>query len=465
VGKNRLMKGLTEAVQARVRSGVQERARVPLEALAEVDVGKDRPDPISLLTEQDRTRVQSLVPIRHERMAATPFTFFRGGAAIMASDLSRTPTTGLRAQLCGDAHLSNFGVFNGADKRLVFDVNDFDETSPGPFEWDLKRLVASVTIAGRNNDLTTKKTWAATREATRGYREVLAATLNRSPLELRYFRIDVQSLLNQDEKLRKRSAKAVDKASRKDSVRALKKLTTVVNGKRRIVSQPPVIVSMSDLIGDGGDFDRDRLTEFFGRYRASLAPDRAMVVDRYHLVDMAHKVVGVGSVGTRCLIVLLQSDQDAPLFLQFKEATQSVLEPYAGPSGYEQAGERVVRGQQLMQATGDILLGWSRSEAAESGRVVDFYFRQMWDGKGSAEVDQMGPKRLARYAWHCGAALALAHARTGDGAAIHGYLGDDRTADDVLADFAERYADLNERDYAAHQQAIANGVISASSEA
>jgi uncharacterized protein (DUF2252 family) len=432
---------------------------VPVEALADLDVGAGRPDPVGLLAEQDRTRLQSLVPIRHARMAATPFTFFRGGAAVMASDLSRTPSTNLRVQLCGDAHLSNFGVFNGADRTLVFDVNDFDETCPGPFEWDLKRLVASVTIAGRNNEVSSKKTRAATKAAVQGYREVLAETLMSSPLGLRYFRIDVQALLDEDEKLRKRSARAVDKASRKDSVRALEKLTTVVDGRRRIVSQPPLIVPLSDMVHDVDDVDRERLVEFFDRYRASLPPDRAVVLDRYRLVDMAHKVVGVGSVGTRCLIVLLESDQGSPLFLQFKEATRSVLEPHVGPSGYERAGERVVRGQQLMQATGDILLGWSQTDSDQDGRIIDFYFRQLWDGKGSAEVDQMGPKRLARYAWQCGAALALAHARGGDGAAIHGYLGDDDTADHVLADFAERYADLNEHDHAAHQAAIADGRI------
>ena len=432
---------------------------MPVEALADLDVGAGRPDPVGLLAEQDRTRLQSLVPIRHARMAATPFTFFRGGAAVMASDLSRTPSTNLRVQLCGDAHLSNFGVFNGADRTLVFDVNDFDETCPGPFEWDLKRLVASVTIAGRNNEVSSKKTRAATKAAVQGYREVLAETLMSSPLGLRYFRIDVQALLDEDEKLRKRSARAVDKASRKDSVRALEKLTTVVDGRRRIVSQPPLIVPLSDMVHDVDDVDRERLVEFFDRYRASLPPDRAVVLDRYRLVDMAHKVVGVGSVGTRCLIVLLESDQGSPLFLQFKEATRSVLEPHVGPSGYERAGERVVRGQQLMQATGDILLGWSQTDSDQDGRIIDFYFRQLWDGKGSAEVDQMGPKRLARYAWQCGAALALAHARGGDGAAIHGYLGDDDTADHVLADFAERYADLNEHDHAAHQAAIADGRI------
>jgi uncharacterized protein (DUF2252 family) len=272
--------------------------------------------------------------------------------------------------------------------------------------------------------------------------------------------------LDQDEKLRKRSAKAVDKASRKDSVRALDRLTTVVDGRRRIISRPPLIVPLSDVVDADhpGNFDRDRLLAFFDRYRASLPPDRAAVVDRYHVVDMAHKVVGVGSVGTRCLIMLLESDEGSPLFLQFKEATRSVLEAYVGSSGYALSGERVVRGQQLMQATGEIMLGWSRTDPDESGRVVDFYFRQMWDGKGSVEVDRMGPKRLARYAWHCGAALALAHARTGDGPAILGYLGEDSTADDVLADFAELYADLTERDYANYRDAIADGRVSVASE-
>lgn len=378
----------------------------------------------------------------------------------MASDLSRTPSTALRVQLCGDAHLSNFGVFNGADRKLVFDVNDFDETAPGPFEWDLKRLAASVTIAGRNNELSKKRTRAATVAATRGYREVLAANLMRSPMQLRYFRVDVQSLLDQDEKLRKRVGKAVAKAAGKDSMRALDKLTTVVDGHHRIASQPPLIVAVADVVGE---VDADRLRQFFDRYRASLAPHRAVVIDRYRLVDMAHKVVGVGSVGTRCFILLLESDQGSPLFLQFKEATRSVLEPYAGASEYDFAGERVVRGQRLMQATGDILLGWSRTDPDQDGRVIDFYLRQLWDGKGSADVDRMGPKRLASYAWYCGAALALAHARTGDGAAIHGYLGEESTADELLADFAEQYADLNERDHAAHQDAITDGRIQTSS--
>jgi uncharacterized protein (DUF2252 family) len=448
---------ITAAVRERLDAGTAVRAEVPLEQHAEVDTGPDRPDPVGILMDQDERRLPALVPIRHGRMQATPFTFYRGGAAIMASDLSRTASTNVRVQLCGDAHLSNFGVFNGADRRLVFDLNDFDETSPGPFEWDLKRLAASVTIAGRNNELTPKQIAAATRASVRGYRQTLAATLMRSPLDLHYYRIEVESLVRQEEKLRKRSRKAIEKATRKDSVRALEKLTEIVDGRRRIISRPPLIVPLDEWFDDT---TAAQIREFFDRYRSTLAPHRAAVLDRYRYVDIAHKVVGVGSVGTRCLIVLLESDQGAPLFMQFKEATRSVLEPHAGPSGFDHAGERVVRGQRLMQSTGDVLLGWADTETRD-GLTVDFYFRQLWDGKGSAEVDQMGPKRLENYALHCGATLALAHARTGDGAAISGYLGDDETADEVFTVFAERYADLNEQDHAAHARAIADGRIAA----
>jgi len=448
---------LPPAVRSRVESGREQRARTPLERHAEVDTGPDRPDPIALLTAQDAHRLASLVPIRHARMAASAFTFYRGAAAIMAADLSRTPSTDLRVQLCGDAHLANFGVFNAPDRRLVFDLNDFDETSPGPFEWDLKRLAASVTLAGRNNRLATKQIDSATRAAVRGYRTTLAATLPMSPLDVHYHRIELESLLDEEEALRKRDRKAIERATHKDSVRALAKLTEVVDGRRRIVAQPPLIVPMS---GAPDDLEVARLQEFFEGYRSSLEPHRAALLDHYRFVDMAHKVVGVGSVGTRCLIVLLESDQGAPLFLQFKEATASVLEAYSGPSGFERAGERVVRGQRLMQATGDILLGFSHA-TGHDGRVIDFYFRQLWDGKGSAEVDQMGPKRLRNYAEHCGAALALAHARTGDAAAISGYLGDDDAADEVFARYAQRYADLTEQDHVAHDQAIASGRVPA----
>lgn len=451
--------GITHAVRTRMEAGRAHRDAVPLESHGELPSETGRPEPVDLLLEQDAGRIASLVPIRHARMRATPFTFYRGAAAVMASDLSRGPRTDLAVQLCGDAHLSNFGMFNGADRRLVFDINDFDETAPGPFEWDLKRLAASVTIAGRNNALSAKHTRAATLAVTRGYRETLAATLTMSPLDVRYFRVDVAALTAEDEKLRKRSRRAIDKATRKDSVKALAKLTEVVDGRRRIAANPPLIVPLGHAFDDAAEH---RARAFFDLYRQSLAPHRAAVLDRYRSVDLAHKVVGVGSVGTRCLILLMESDDGAPLFLQFKEATSSVLERYTGPSEYERPGERVVRGQRLMQATGDILLGWSHAKTDEG--VTDFYFRQMWDGKGSADVDQMGPRRLARYAWFCGATLALAHARTGDGPAIHGYLGGDGAADQVFADFAERYADLNEGDHAAHEDAIAAGRVQASPE-
>lgn len=442
-------------IDQRFALGREQRHTVPLETHAELHVSDDRPDPVALLTAQDGARLQELVPIRHGRMRVTPFTFYRGAASVMASDLSRTPTTELRVQLCGDAHLSNFGLFNGADRRLVFDLNDFDETTPGPFEWDLKRLAASVTIAGRNNDFSDKEIRRTTRASVQGYRELLLRASEFSPFDVHYHRIDVESLLAaSDEKMRKRSNKAAAKATRKDSVRALQKLTTVVDGQRRITADPPVITRVDDWL------EREQTTDFFSRYRATLPPHRSAVLDRYHFVDMAHKVVGVGSVGTRCLIILLECDRGTPLFLQFKEATRSVLEPYAGASAFQQAGERVVRGQRLMQATGDVLLGWSRY-SGDDGRTVDFYFRQLWDGKGSVEVDQMGPKRLKNYARHCGRALALAHARTGDAVAISGYLGDDKTIDHALVEFAERYADLNELDHDAHEIAIETGRVDA----
>lgn len=445
-----------EILKQRLAAGHDLRGELPLESHADLPPMHGRPEPVATLRRQDAFRLQPLVPIRHERMNASPFTFYRGAAAIMASDLSRLPTVGIEVQACGDAHLSNFGVFKGPDRRLLFDINDFDETLPGPFEWDLKRLAASVAIAGRNNDLTSPQIAAAARASVRGYRTAMARAMMLSPLEVHYFRVDVQSLIAQSgEKLRKRSQRTVEKAMRKDSMRALKKLTTIENGRLRIVEKPPLITRLDDKFDDT---THSNVQSFFDRYRATLPAHRAAVIARYKVVDIAHKVVGVGSVGTRCLIVLLQSDLGQPLFLQFKEATASVLAPYCGASEYDEAGERVVRGQRLLQSAGDILLGWSRYQH-EDGAISDFYFRQMWDGKGSAEVDQMGPKRLKNYAEHCGATLAMAHARTGDAAAIAGYLGDDATADHAFTEFARSYADLNESDHAAHTNAITSGEV------
>lgn len=446
------------APDRRMAEGRAHREVVPLEAHAEIADTGGRPDPVAILVAQDATRVPDLVPIRHGRMRVSSFTFYRGAAAIMASDLSRGPTTAMRVQLSGDAHLSNFGLFNAADRRLVFDANDFDETAPGPFEWDLKRLAASVTVAARSIGLSDKQIRSATRQSVRGYRETVAAAAKMSPLDLHYFRLDVEPLVQQARsKGRKQLEKSMSAAARKNSMRALDKLTDVVDGRRVIVADPPLIARVDDLLDA---VNRERLASFFERYLESLAPDRAAVLRRYRFVDMAHKVVGVGSVGSRCLIVLLESDTGAPLFMQFKEATRSVLEDFVGDAGFDQAGERVVRGQRLMQSTGDILLGWS-SHTDDAGHRVDFYFRQLWDGKGSFELDEMGPKQLKNYVWHCGAALALAHARTGDAAMISGYLGDDETVDHALAEFADGYATLNAADHAAHERAIADGRIAA----
>ncbi|SEI98877.1 DUF2252 domain-containing protein [Demequina mangrovi] len=429
---------------------------VRLEAHAAVPDPADRADPVATLVAQDASRVPALVPIRHGRMAVSPFAFYRGAAAVMAADLGVPPRTGLTVQLAGDAHLANFGFFKAPDRELVFDLNDFDETARGPFEWDLKRLAASVTVAGRVSGLGRKDIAKATRAATRGYRETMGAAAALSPLELRYRRLGAAALVaRQRGAKRERSEAFVSKAARRDSVRALTRLTAVEDGRRRIVPRPPVVCRLDEAL-DG--VNRARTSDFFSRYRDSLPPHDAAVLRDYRFVDLARKVVGVGSVGTRCLLVLLESRQGAPLFLQFKEATVSVLERYAGDAGFENAGERVVRGQRLMQTEGDILLGWSRYERPDGGEV-DFYVRQLWDGKASLEIDEMGPGRLARYAWHCGAVLALAHARSGDAAAIAAYLGEDDAADRVLAEFARGYADLNEADHAAHQAAIADGRI------
>ena len=442
--------------QRRREAGEALRQEVPLEDQCVLETA-DRPNPVQLLAAQDRTRLAELVPIRHQRMGASPFTFYRGSAAVMASDLARLPSVGVQVQLCGDAHLSNFGLFNSPDRRLVFDVNDFDETLPGSFEWDLKRLAASVTIAGRHNGLSSKEIRKATRASVRGYRKIIERAVGMSPLDVHYQRIEVESLIADNEKVSKRSRSVVEKATSKTSVRAVDKLTAVVDGRRRIVANPPLVTPIRDRL-EGAE--GQEVLEFFRGYRASLPPHRSAVLDRYRILDVAHKVVGVGSVGTRCLIVLLESDGGSPLVLQFKEAGASALELHREASNDANGGERVVRGQRLMQATGDIFLGWSRFVKID-GSTVDFYFRQMWDGKGSVEVEDMGPKRLKNYADHCGGTLGLAHARTGDAAMISGYLGDDSTIDHVLADFAERYADLNDLDYAEHAAAIAAGVLPA----
>ena len=382
----------------------------------------------------------------------------QGVAAVMASDLSLVPSTALHVQLCGDAHLSNFGVFNGPDRRLVFDVNDFDETLPGPFEWDVKRLAASVVVAARNNDLSDQKAELAARAAVAGYRRAVNEISELDPLAVRYHRIEFETLVAQlDRKKRERSESAAAKARKRNSLRAFDRLTETVDGARRIIDDPPLVTRLDNhrqpVAGS--------VEEFFHQYLMSLPLAWRRVLERYRIADVAHKVVGVGSVGTRCLIVLLTTGDDEPLFLQFKEATTSVLEPYLGASTFEFSGERVVQGQRLMQSASDVFLGWAQFDSVASGRRVDFYFRQLWDGKGSADIDAMGGKRLRTYAELCGATLALAHGRTGDAAAIAGYLGDDDTFDRAIGTFAMTYAGLNDHDHAAHLAAIDGGRIDA----
>ena len=394
-----------------------------------------------------------LVPIRHGRMIVSPFTFYRGTAAIMAWDLSATPTTGLRVQCCGDAHLSNFGIFAAPDRQVVFDLNDFDETLPAPFEWDVKRLVASLVVAARGNGHRRKEQRAAARAAAAAYRTTMAKATTMRFLDVWYTRFDADKVIAEitaksDKAAVKAAKKTLAKAQTKTSLGSLGKFAQRVDGGYRIKQQPPVIVRPPETISD--DFQKV-IDQGLADYASSLSPDRRVVLDHYHYEDFARKVVGVGSVGTEALMILLMGDrEDDPLFLQIKEATTSVLAPYAGASEYEHQGERVVHGQQITQAASDAFLGWFTGTGAGKH---EFYVRQLRDKKGSAEVETMTPANLATYGELCGATLARAHARTGDAAKITGYLGDDDTFDRALERFAVAYADQNDADYAAFTKA------------
>ena len=396
----------------------------------------------------------ALVPIRYGRMLASPFSFFRGGAAIMASDLASTPYSVLEAQLCGDAHLSNFGVFAAPERRIVFDLNDFDETLPGPFEWDVKRLAASFAVAGRERGFSDAERRRTTLAALREYREAMRRFASMRDLEVWYARFDVEAIFERwrsrvTKKQVKAFERAVAKARHKDSMRALSKLCQRVNGVQRIISSPPLIVPIEEFTGAEDQREIDRaLQRLVAKYRETLDPDRRVLAARYRYAHAAHKVVGVGSVGAQAwILLLLGRDSDDPLVLQAKEAQRSVLEPFAGRSRYAHQGRRVVEGQRLMQAASDIFLGWVTSDGRGDGRKRDFYVRQLWDGKQSAEVDLMDPAGLARYGQLCGWTLARAHARSGDRVAIASYLGSGSVFDEAVADFAEAYADQNQRDY------------------
>ncbi len=449
------------------RQGKEARRLVPRSTQAEWKPGPGRIGPLEVLAEQDKTRVPELVPVRYGRMLATAFTFYRGAAAIMAADLAASPDSGLRVQLCGDAHLSNFGVFQAPDRRLVFDVNDFDETLPGPFEWDVKRLGASLAIGARDRGFSAAEGDAAVLAAATAYRKAMAEFAAQGELDVWYARLDVaETIARWQSKITKaelrRVEKNVAKARNKGSLRALAKLTEVRDEELRIVSRPPLLVPIDELAGREG-LDpatvKERLADLLGEYRDTLDPAAQVLIDRYRFVDAAHKVVGVGSVGTRAwIILLLGREHGDPLFLQVKEAGPSVLEPFAGAGSFEQHGRRVVVGQRLTQAAGDTLLGWLTAEGID-GKKRDFYVRQLWDGKGSAVVETMSPSIMRDYARLCGRTLARGHARTGDRGAIAAYLGKSDVFDRAIVEFSTAYADQNEADYAALKEAERAGTL------
>jgi uncharacterized protein (DUF2252 family) len=461
------------SVDERRAKGKEARNRTPPSSHTGWVPATDRPDPVGLLEEQNVTREPDLVPVRHGRMLVSPFTFYRGTAKIMAADLAGTATAGLNVQLCGDAHLSNFGLFASPERRLVFDLNDFDETLPGPFEYDVKRLAASFMIAARNNGFAKADTKAATRASVAAYREAMASFAAMGTLDIWYAHLAEDELRKgirgaakasknkKGTKAARRAEKAVAKAHTRHSLQALSKLGELVDGRYRIVSQPPIIIPARDLEGTYG-LNAERLERVirdqYRAYRATLQDDRRRLLERFRFVDMARKVVGVGSVGTRAFIVLLEGrDLQDPLFLQVKEATASVLEGPLPKSRHQRHGERVVQGQRMMQAASDIFLGWTRG--VETSR--HYYWRQLRDMKGSAEVESMVPFALSFYAGICGWTLARAHARSGDPIAIAAYLGEGDQFDRSITDFAGRYADQNERDYQAFAEAIRSGRLHA----
>ncbi|MFJ2237830.1 DUF2252 domain-containing protein [Streptomyces sp. NPDC087859] len=453
----------------RAALGKEARRRSPRSGHAVYTPSPDRPDPLSILEAQSEARVPELVPIRYARMMESPFRFYRGAAAIMASDLAASPVSGLTAQLCGDAHLLNFRLLASPERRLVFDINDFDETLPGPWEWDVKRLSASLVIAGRENGFDDDERARIVRATVRSYRKAMIRFAETGNLDVWYTKIDADLLeslasgrLHATKRGRKNLAHAIAKARTRDSLQAFDKLTETVDGRPRIAAEPPLLIPASDLLPD---VERSALERQFRglieRYGRTLASDRRTLLEDYRLADVARKVVGVGSVGTRCWIFLLlgRDDQD-PLFLQAKEADTSVLAAHVGASQYRNQGERVVSGQRLMQATSDIFLGWERVDGID-GKRRDFYVRQLRDWKGIAIPERMRPKDLKAFGELCGATLARAHARSGDRIAIAAYLGSGDSFDRALTSFAESYADQNERDHQALLDAVQAGRLPA----
>jgi uncharacterized protein (DUF2252 family) len=457
--------GLTPAERA--AKGKLARAEVPRDSHAVFNPPPDRPDPIALLEEQGATRVPELVPVRYGRMMVSPFTYYRGAALPMASDLATTPVTGLAVQACGDAHLSNFGVFGSAERRLVFDVNDFDETLPGPWEWDVKRLAASLEVAARGNGFGGKQRREIVAATVASYRLAMRSFARMTNLDVWYAHADIEQLRDQlDPRLGARQRKAIDKGTAKartrDSMQEVGKLCQAIDGRPRIISDPPLIVPIDELTPD--EMDRasfeSQVADLLGKYRRTLETDRRVLLEQFEFCDLARKVVGVGSVGTRCWIALmLGRDAADPLFLQVKEAEASVLSRFVGASRYANQGQRVVAGQRLMQATSDIFLGWQRNPAGFDGKARDFYVRQLRDWKFSLDIDAMVPRGMRLYGELCGWTLARAHARSGDRIAIAAYLGGSDVFDKAITQFAAAYADQNERDHQTLVDAVTSGRI------
>ncbi|MBO1332131.1 DUF2252 domain-containing protein [Streptomyces sp. VRA16 Mangrove soil] len=453
----------------RASRGRAARSRVPRSAHGVFAPAADRPDPVEILEDQSGSRLPELVPLRYGRMTESPFRFFRGAAALMAADLATTPATGLRAQLCGDAHLLNFRLLASPERRLMFDINDFDETLPGPWEWDVKRLAASLAIAGRGNGFGTAQRTRVVRATVAAYRRAMEEFAGMRTLDVWYARIDADELYATlsariDARSRRRMSAALTKARTRDHLQALDKLAAVVDGELRITPDPPLIAPLDTLLpGVERKHLEDQLRQLVDRYAQSLPADRRALLAQYRVVDMARKVVGVGSVGTRCwVILLLGRDADDPLLLQAKEAQTSVLAPFAGAAAQANQGERVVAGQRLMQAAGDMFLGWERVEGID-GSERDFYIRQLRDWKAIPQADLMSPQVMRLFGRTCGVSLARAHARSGDRIAIAAYLGRSDAFDRAIARFAEAYADQNERDCAALGKAVEEGRVRAES--
>jgi uncharacterized protein (DUF2252 family) len=453
------------SIAERVARGRAARAEVARSSHARWDLPVNRADPVELLESQAMTRVGELVPIRHGRMLVSPFTYFRGAALSMAADLAATPDSGLRVQACGDAHLSNFGIFGSPERHLFFDVNDFDETAPGPWEWDVKRLATSLEVAGRENDFTDRQRARIVRKAVRSYRETMREFAGVATLHVWYAHLDMDALLPRFRSLlnAKRTPsvwKAIATARAHDSDQAFDKLCHVRDGEPRIISEPPLIMPIEEIVtGVDAEVVSEGMRKIMRSYRSTLEQNRRHLLDRYRLIHVARKVVGVGSVGTDAWVLLLIDDHNAPLLLQVKQAEASVLERFTAKSGFSNHGHRVVAGQRLMQAASDIFLGWERFDWGEDRR--DYYIRQLRDWKGSADTRGMTPAGMELWGAMCGWTLARGHARSGDRVGIAAYLGKSDVFDRAIVAFAGAYADQNELDYQSLKNAVASGRLAA----